>query len=169
MSVSLYEVSVPPLIHALSNLSSLIDKAAAHAEAKKIDPAVFVQARLYPDMLPFSRQVQIACDNAKGGAARLADVEVPKHEDSEKTLPELQARIAKTVEFLKSIDAQRMRDAERREIELKLTARTLRFTGLAYLNLYVLPNVYFHVSIAYALLREGGVEVGKRDFLGPIQ
>ena len=117
MSVSLYEVSVPPMIHALQNLSTLIDKARAHAEAKKIDPAVFVQARLFPDMLPFSRQVQIACDNAKGAAARLAGLEVPKHEDTEKTFEELKARIAKTVAFLQSIDAARMHDAERREIE----------------------------------------------------
>jgi hypothetical protein len=168
MSVSLYDVSVPPMIQALSNLSTLIDKASAHAQAKKIDPAVFVQARLFPDMLPFSRQVQIACDNAKGAAARLAGLEVPKHEDTEKTFEELKARIAKTVEFLQSIDAARMHDAERREIELKLTSRTLRFTGLDYLNRYALPNVYFHCAIAYALLREGGVEVGKGDFLGPI-
>ena len=169
MSVSLYDVSVPPMIHALSNLSTLIDKASAHAEAKKIDPAVFVQARLFPDMLPFSRQVQIACDDAKGAAARLAGLEVPKHEDTEKTFEELKGRIAKTIAFLESIDAERMRDAERREIELKLPSRTLSFSGLNYLNLYAFPNLYFHCAIAYALLREGGVEVGKRDFLGPIQ
>ncbi|HVC02196.1 MAG TPA: DUF1993 domain-containing protein [Steroidobacteraceae bacterium] len=169
MSVSLFDVSVPVMTHALSNLSSLLDKAAAHAAAKKIDPAVFVQARLFPDMLPLSRQVQIACDGAKGAAARLAGIEVPVHEDNEKTIPELQARIAKTIDFLKSVKREQFAGAESREVVLKFPTRTLQFTGLAYVNLFVLPNVYFHVTMSYALLREGGVEIGKSDFLGPIQ
>ena len=169
MSLSLYDVSVPVLIHALSNLSGLLDKGAAHAATKKIDPAVFVQARLFPDMLPLSRQVQIACDTAKGAGARLAGLENPKHEDTESTVPELKARIAKTIDFLKSVKAEQLHGAESREIELKFPTSTLKFTGLSYVNLYVLPNVYFHIGMAYALLREGGVEIGKRDFLGPIQ
>lgn len=169
MSVSLFDVSVPVMTHALSNLSSLLDKAAAHAAAKKIDPAVFVHARLFPDMLPLARQVQIACDGAKGAAARLAGIEVPVHEDNEKTIPELQARVAKTIDFLKSVKREQFAGAESREVVLKFPTRTLQFTGLAYVNLFVLPNVYFHVTMTYALLREGGVEIGKSDFLGPIQ
>ncbi|MDE2305131.1 MAG: DUF1993 domain-containing protein, partial [Gammaproteobacteria bacterium] len=140
-----------------------------HAEAKKIDPAVFLQSRLFPDMLPLARQVQIACDMSKGGGARFAGVENPKHEDHEKTLPELKSRIAKTIEFLRSLKPEQMQGAETREIELKFPTSTLNFKGLQYLNLYVLPNLYFHVSMAYALMREGGIEIGKRDFLGPIQ
>ncbi|NNM61447.1 MAG: DUF1993 domain-containing protein [Steroidobacteraceae bacterium] len=169
MSLSLFDMSVPVMIHALSNLSTLLDKAAEHAEAKKIEPLVFTQARLFPDMLPLSRQVQIACDGAKGAAARLAAVEVPKHEDTEKTIAELKARIAKTVEFLQSVKREQFDGAENREIVLTFPTRTLKFTGLSYLNLYALPNLYFHVTMTYALLREGGVEIGKRDFLGPIQ
>jgi uncharacterized protein len=169
MSLSMYDVSMPVMIHALTNLSGLLDKAAAHAEAKKIDPAVFVQARLFPDMLPLARQVQIACDTAKGAAARLSGGENPKHEDTEKTLPELKARIAKTIDVLRAVTAEQLRGAESRAIELKFPTSTLQFTGLSYLNLFVLPNLYFHITTAYALLREGGVEIGKRDFLGAIQ
>ncbi len=169
MSVSLFDVSVPVLVHALTNLSGLLDKAAAHAAAKKIDPAIYVQARLFPDMLPLARQVQIACDTAKGAGARLAGIENPKHEATESTIPELKARIAKTSDFLKTVKAEQLHGAEGREIELKFPTSTLKFTGLSYVNLYVLPNVYFHVSMTYALLREGGVEIGKRDFLGAVQ
>jgi len=169
MSVSLFEVSIPVMVHGLTNLSALLDKAAAHAAAKKIDPAAYVHSRLFPDMLPLSRQVQIACDTAKGGAARLAGIDIPKHEDTETTIAELQARIGKTKDFLNSIKPEQLKNAESRAIELKFPSNTLTFTGISYVNLFVLPNFYFHVTMTYALLREGGLEIGKRDFLGAIQ
>lgn len=169
MSVSLFDVSVPVLVHGLKNLSNLLDKAAAHAAAKKIDPAAYLHARLFPDMLPLTRQVQIACDTAKGAAARLAGVEVPKHEDNEATFAELQARIAKTIDFLKTFKAEQFQNAETREIVLKFPSNTFTFTGLTFLNINALPNFYFHITMTYALLRKGGLEIGKRDYLGPIQ
>jgi len=169
MSISLYDFSVPVLIRGLTNLSAILDKAAAHADAKKFDSIALVQARLYPDMYPFSRQVQIACDTAKGAAARLAGIEVPKHEDTEATLADLKYRVSKTLDFLKTVTAPQLKDAEGRAIELKFPNGTLKFTALAYLTDFVLPNFYFHLSMAYALLRNNGVEVGKGDFLGAIQ
>jgi hypothetical protein len=168
MALSLYDVSIPPLIRGLTNLSAVLDKAAAHAEAKKIDPAVLAQARLYPDMHPLTRQVQIACDTAKGAAGRLAGIDIPKHEDNEVSLAELKQRIGKTLDFLKTVKASQFEGAESRSIEIKTPNRTLSFTGLTYLNHFVLPNFYFHETIAYALLRHGGVEVGKMDFLGAL-
>ena len=169
MTVSLYDVSIPVLVHGLTNLSGLLDKAAAHAEARKIDPTAFLQARLYPDMFPLTRQVQIACDTAKGAAARLAGIDSPKHEDNETNFAELQARIAKTIEFVKSVKREQLQGAESRTIVLKFPTNTLTFTGLDYVNLFVLPNLNFHITIAYGLLRHGGVELAKRDFLGKIQ
>jgi uncharacterized protein len=169
MSISMYDFSIPVMTHGLNNLSALLDKAAAHAAAKKFDSVVLAQARLFPDMHPLARQVQIACDTAKGAAARLAGIEVPKHEDTETTLAELKARIAKTVDFLKSVTAAQLKDAESRAIEIKFPNGSWKFTGIGYLNDFVLPNFYFHVSIAYALLRKNGVEIGKSDFLGAIQ
>jgi uncharacterized protein len=169
MSVSLYDVSIPVLTLSLNNLAAILDKAASHAEGKKVDPKVFPQARLIVDMLPLSSQIQIACDNAKGAAARLAGVEVPKHEDTEATLAELKVRVAKTLEFIKTIKPEQFQGAETREIVLQFPQTTLKFTGLNYLTNFVLPNFFFHVTMAYALLRKNGVEVGKRDFLGPIQ
>ena len=169
MSISMYDFSIPVLTHGLTNLSAILDKAAAHAEAKKFDSAVLAQARLFPDMYPLTRQVQIACDTAKGAAGRLAGIEVPKHEDTEVTFADLKARIAKTLDFLKSVTAPQLRDAESRSIELKFPNGSWKFTGIGYLNDFVLPNFYFHVSMAYALLRKSGVEIGKGDFLGAIQ
>jgi hypothetical protein len=169
MSVSLYDVSIPVLTLGLNNLSAILDKAASHAENKKVDPKALPAARLIIDMLPLSAQIQIACDTAKGAAARLAGVEIPKHEDTETTIPELKARIAKTVEFLKTIKPQQLQGAETREIVLQFPQNTLKFTGLNYLTNFVLPNFFFHLTMAYALLRKNGVEVGKRDFLGSIQ
>ncbi|MGO8829298.1 MAG: DUF1993 family protein [Steroidobacteraceae bacterium] len=169
MSISIYDISIPPMIRGLTNLSAILDKAAAHAAAKKFDPIVLAQARLYPDMHPLSRQVQIACDTAKGAAARLAGIEIPKHEDTEVTLAELKQRIAKTLDFLKSVTADQLKGAESRTIELKLPNTTLKFTACAYVTGFVLPNLYFHESIAYALLRHYGVEIGKADYLGAIQ
>jgi len=169
MAMSLYDVSIPPLIRGLTNMSALLDKAAEHAAAKKIDSLVFAQARLFPDMHPLSRQVQIACDTAKGAAARLAGIEAPKHEDTETTLPELKARIAKTIDFLKSIGPAQLAGDDTRSIEMKFPNGAFKFTAVGYVTGFVLPNFYFHASMVYALLRKGGVEIGKRDFLGPIE
>jgi uncharacterized protein len=169
MAISMYDVTIPALTRGLNNLSALLDKAAAHAAAKKFDSAVLAQSRLYPDMHPLVRQIQIACDTAKGAAARLAGVEVPKHEDTEATFADLKARLAKTVDFLKTISATQMKDAETRSIELKFPSGAWKFTGMSYVTDFVLPNFYFHSSIVYALLRKAGVEVGKGDFLGPLQ
>jgi hypothetical protein len=169
MSISMYEVSIPMMTHGLANLTAILDKAAAHAEAKKFDPVVLAQARLFPDMYQLARQVQIACDTAKGAAARLAGIEVPKHEDTETTLAELKARIAKTVDFLKSVTPAQLKDAESRAIEIKFPNGSWKFTGIAYLTDFVLPNFYFHTGMVYALLRKNGVEIGKMDFLGAIQ
>src|SRR5271170_8477216 len=169
MSLNIYEVSIPVLVRGLTNLAAIIEKAAVHAAAKNIDPVVLAQARLYPDMHPLIRQVQIACDTAKGAAARLAGIEAPKHEDTETTLPELKARIAKTVDFLKTVTAAQMAGDERRAIEIKFPNGAWKFTAIGYVTDFVLPNFYFHISMAYALLRKGGVEIGKSDFLGAIQ
>ena len=169
MSISMYDFSIPALTRGLTNLSAILDKAAAHAAAKKFDSAVLAQSRLFPDMHPLARQVQIACDTAKGAAARLAGIEVPKHEDTEATFADLKARIAKTLDFVKSITAAQVKDAESREIEIKFPNGAWKFTGLTYLTDFVLPNFYFHPSIVYALLRKNGVEVGKSDYLGAIQ
>ena len=169
MSVSLYDLSIPVFTLSLSNLAAILDKAASHAADKKIDPRVLAGARLIIDMLPLSSQVQIACDTAKGAAARLAGIEIPKHEDTEATLAELQARVAKTLEFIKTIKPEQLQGAETREIVMKLPQTTLKFTGINYLTNFALPNFFFHVTTAYAVLRKNGVDLGKRDFLGPIQ
>lgn len=169
MTFSVYELSIPSLVRGLTNLSAILDKAAAYAEAKKFDSAVFLQERLAPDMLPFVKQVQIVCDTAKGAAARLANVENPKHDDTEASFAELSARIRKTLEFVGSVSPAQFEGAESRQIVLKFPTNTLTFTGLDYLTHFVLPNFYFHISIAYALLRSNGVELAKRDYLGAIQ
>ncbi len=169
MSISMYDICIPVLTRGLSNMSAFLDKAAVYAEAKKFDPAVLAQSRLFPDMHPLSRQVQIACDTAKGADGRLAQVEIPKHADTETTFAELKMRIAKTSEFLKSITPAQLQGAESREVELKFPNGVAKFTGASYLTDFVLPNFYFHVSVVYALLRNNGVELGKGDFLGAIQ
>lgn len=166
MSISMYDICIPALTRGLTNLSAILDKASAHAEAKKFDSQVLAQSRLFPDMHPLTRQVQIACDTAKGAAGRLAQLEIPKHEDSETSVAELKARIAKTLDYLKSITPAQMQGAESREVELKFPNGAWKFGGLAYLTEFVLPNFYFHMSMVYALLRKSGIEVGKRDFLG---
>jgi hypothetical protein len=169
MSVSLYDLSIPVFSLSLNNLSAILDKAAVHADAKKVDPKALPAARLIVDMLPLSAQIQIACDTAKGAAARLAGIPVPKHADTEATIDELKARVAKTLDFIKSVKPEQLQGAESREIILEFPQSTLKFTGLTYLANFVLPNFFFHVTMAYALLRKNGVDVGKRDFLGPIQ
>ena len=169
MSVSMYEVSIPVFTLSLTNLATILDKAAAHAEAKKVGPNVLPSTRLIADMLPLSAQIQIACDTAKGAAARLGGVEVPKHEDTETTLDELKQRIAKTADFLKTVTAAQVDRDAGRTIEIKFPNGAWKFTALSYLTDFVLPNFYFHESMVYALLRKSGVEIGKTDFLGPIQ
>jgi uncharacterized protein len=168
VTISIYDISIPVLTRGLTNLSSILDKAAAHAAARKFDPAALAQARLFPDMFPLTRQVQITCDTAKGAAGRLAGIDIPKHEDTETTLDELKQRIAKTLDFVKSVKAEQMKGAESKTIELKFPNRTITFTGLSYLVDFVLPNFFFHESMTYALLRSSGVEVGKMDFLGSV-
>lgn len=169
MSISLYDISVPALTLGLTNLSAILDKAAAFAEAKKVDPKVLADSRIIADMFPLKRQVQIACDTAKGAAARLAGVEIPKHEDTESTFDELKERIAKTIAFVHSVKADAVNAAEAREIVLQFPKMTLKFTGFQYLTRFVMPNFYFHIAAAYAILRKNGVDIGKNDFLGNIQ
>jgi hypothetical protein len=168
MTISMYQASVPPIIRSLSNLRGILLKSAAHAEAKKIDPTVLVNARLYPDMYPLSRQIQIATDMAKGGVSRLAGKEVPKYEDNESTFSELVARLDKTITLLGTFKPEEIDGSEDKDINLPLHNRTLIFKGLPYLLDYVLPNIYFHVATAYAILRHNGVEIGKKDFLGKV-
>jgi hypothetical protein len=168
MTISMYQASVPPMIKTLSNLRSLLEKALVHAEAKKIDPAVLINARLYPDMFPLSRQVQIATDMAKGAASRLAGKEVPSYEDNEATFPELVARLDKTIALLETFKPEDIDGSEDRTITLPMRDRTLTFKGLHYLTDYVLPNVYFHTTTTFAILRHNGVEIGKKDFLGKV-
>lgn len=166
MTISMYQASVPPMIKTLTNLRTLLEKAATHAEAKKIDPSVLVNARLYPDMFPLSRQVQIATDMAKGAASRLASKEVPKYEDNETTFPELVARLDKTIALLETFKPEDINGSEDNPITLPMRDRTLTFKGLPYLLDYALPNIYFHTTTTYAILRHNGVEIGKKDFLG---
>jgi len=163
----MYDFSIPVMIRGLSNMSAILAKGAAHAEAKKFDSLALAQSRLILDMYPLTRQVQIACDTAKGAAGRLAAIEIPKHEDTETTLAQLEARIKKTVDFLKTVTPAQLQGAETRSVELKFPDGVMKFTGLTYLTGFVLPNFYFHASMVYALLRKGGVDVGKDDFLGP--
>jgi hypothetical protein len=166
MALSLYDVSIPLLVRGLNNLSAILDKAEAHAKAKGIDPATMIEAKLAPDMLPFKNQIYLATDSAKGCGARLGGVENPSYPDTETTFTDLKARLAKTVAFLKSVDAKAVAGAEDKAVQLKTRVRTLEFTGRSYLLGFVLPNFYFHVTTAYDLLRAQGVEIGKTDYLG---
>jgi hypothetical protein len=162
----MYQASTPRFINGLANLTAILDKAAAHCEARKIDPLILTGFRLYPDMFPLTRQVQIACDAAKGAVARLAGVEVPKHEDTEKTFEELKARIAKTIAFVRTVKPAQIDGTEEKDILLKVGGRDLKFTGMQYLLGFAQPNFYFHVTTAYNILRHNGVEIGKNDYLG---
>ncbi|MFA5921324.1 MAG: DUF1993 domain-containing protein [Methylococcaceae bacterium] len=166
MSLTMYQASIPVFIHMLGNLSKILDKASTYAEAKKIDPAILINARLAPDMYPLSRQIQIATDMAKGCTARLGGIEVPSYADNESTFPELQARIAKTVAFLQSVSAEQINGSEERTVTLKIHGKEIGFLGQPYLLHYVLPNFYFHITTAYAILRHNGLEIGKMDFVG---
>lgn len=168
MSLSMYEACVPALTQALNNLSHILDKGLRSAEARKIGPSVLLDARLAPDMLPLLRQVHIASDTAKGAATRLAGHEVPRYEDTETTFEELQARIQKTLELIRSIPPADFEGAESRSITLKLRGNEMVFSGRAYLFNFVLPNLYFHVTTAYDILRHNGVDLGKPDYLGAL-
>jgi hypothetical protein len=159
-------MSVPIFVRTLGNLSAILDKAAAHAQAKKIDPAVLLSARLYPDMFAFTRQIQLAGDFAKGTAARLAGLEPPKYEDTETTFDQLKARIARTIEFVQAINPGQFEGSETREISLKIRDTVQKYSGLVYLAHVALPNFFFHSTTAYDILRHNGVELGKRDFIG---
>jgi len=166
MNISMYQASAPRFVNTLRNLSAILDKAQAHVDAKKIDPAALTHFRLYPDMLPMKRQVQIACDTAKGAVARLAGVDIPKHEDTEETFADLKARIAKTIAFVETITPGQIEGCEDRNIHLKLGTREVDWKGMQYLLGFALPNFYFHVATAYDILRHNGVEIGKRDYIG---
>lgn len=166
MQITMHDTLVPTANKMLGAMSGLLDKAEVHAAQKKFEPAVLLNARLAPDMFPLTRQVQIACDMAKGAAARLTGSEVPSYPDTEATIPELKARIARTLAFVNSFDAAKYSGSEDRDIVLNMRTGELRFKGLDYLRDFVLPNLYFHVTMTYAILRHNGVDIGKMDFLG---
>ena len=166
MSLSLYDLSVPVFTQSLEALSAVLKKAAAHAEARKIDPQALLTARLFPDMFTLTRQVQLASDFAKGGAARIAGVEVPSYADTESSFEELDARIAKTISFMASIAQDKFIDAETRDITVPMRPEPRVFNAMVYLRHGAIPNFFFHVTTAYDILRHNGVELAKRDFLG---
>jgi hypothetical protein len=166
MKISMYNASIPTIVRALTNLIDVLDKGAAHAEARKIDPAVMVNSRLYPDMFPLVKQVQIASDISKGGAARLAQVDPPAFEDNEASFPDLVARLRKTIAFLETLKPEQFDGSEDRTVTWQTRTSTKSMQGMPYLLHHVLPNVFFHVTTAYDILRHNGVEIGKQDFLG---
>lgn len=168
MSISMHSASVPIFVRMLGNLKAWLDKAEAHAAAKKFDPAVYLAARLAPDMLPFTKQIQIACDAVKFGVARLAGLEAPKFADDEASIAELRARIDRTLEFIGSVPAAQIDGTEARDVVVPRREGSITMKGEAYLKHFVLPNFFFHVTTAYALLRHYGVELGKADFLGAV-
>lgn len=169
MTISMYHASIPLLTKMLGNLETIVDKAIAHAAARKIDDAAFVEARLFPDMFTFARQIRIATDMAKGAGARLAGIDIPKFDDNEKTLPELKARLRKAIDFLQTLTPAQIDGSENKTISLTAGGNSFTFKGVDYLQSWVLPNFFFHVTTAYNLLRHGGVEIGKMDFLGKVQ
>ena len=166
MATGLHAVSIPVFARMLRNLSALIDKAAADAEARKFDPSVLLSSRLYPDMFPLLRQAQLACDFAKGASARLAGVPVPAFPDEETTIAELKDRIARVITFVEGVSKADVDAGDTRDITIKMREGSVELKGLDYLNNMAMPNFYFHVTTAYAILRHNGVAVGKRDFVG---
>ena len=166
MTISMYQASVPRLVNALNNLSHVLGKAQAHIEAKKLDPKPLREFRVFPDMLHMTRQVQIASDTAKGVVARLAGIEIPAYEDNEQSVADLQARLAKTVAFVQSVSAAQVDGTEDKAIIVKRGDKETHYTGMQFLLGHALPNIYFHSSMTYAILRHCGVEIGKRDYLG---
>ena len=168
MTISMYQSSIPVFIHNLTNLSAILQKTADHAEVKKIEPSVFINARLFPDMLPLIRQVQIASDACKASAARLAEIEIPSFEDNEINFADLQERISKTIKFLHTIKPEQIDGKEELQISYFQHGKDRNFVGLPYLLNWALPNLFFHITTAYAILRHSGVEIGKKDYLGNV-
>ena len=168
MSLSMYQASIPVFINGLNNIVAILAKAAPYAESKKIDPSVLLNARIAPDMFALTRQIQIATDGAKGCAARLAGIEIPSYEDNESSLEDLQARIAKTIAFLQSVTAAQIDGSEEKQVTIRLRGKEVSFAGQPYLLNFVLPNFYFHLTTTYNILRHNGLEIGKGDFLGPV-
>lgn len=166
MSISMYEFSVPVFVRSLNNLSAILQKAAVYATERQIDEKVLVTDRLYPNMFPLARQVQIACDVVKGAGARISGIEAPKYEDNEETFPELLTRIKNTIAFLESLPAEKINGTEDKEIVLQAGSNEFKFTGRNYVSLWALPNLYFHVTTTYNILRHNGLDIGKMDFLG---
>jgi hypothetical protein len=166
MAFSMYSASAPALVRILSNLSAILGKAEAHCTARKIDPQALLQFRLYPDMFPLIRQVQIATDMSKGAVGRLAGAEIPSYEDSETSFDELRARLAKTIDYIKGFKPEQIEGSESRAITLKARNGEMHFQGDDYLMNFVLPNVHFHATTTYAILRHCGVELGKKDYTG---
>jgi hypothetical protein len=169
MRISMYQTSVPVFIRMLTNLEAILKKAAAYAEARKIDPSVLINSRLYPDMFPLVRQIQIAADTAKGAAARLAGIEPPTYEDNEASFDELSARLQKTITYLESFKPEQIDGSEERTITLKYHGEEVSYSGFNYLLKSVLPNFFFHVATAYGILRHSGLDIGKKDYLGVLQ
>lgn len=166
MAITMYQASIPVFQRSLTNLKAILKKAADHASARKIEESVFLNSRLYPDMLAMGRQVQIAADFAKGATARLAGQEVPKYDDKETSFAEMMARIDTTLTFLAGFKAAQIDGSEERDISITIAGNPVAFKGQPYLVHFALPNFYFHMSMAYAILRHNGVEIGKGDFLG---
>ena len=166
MTLSMYSASIPVFKQILGSLSAILDKAELHCTEKKIDPNVLLQCRLFPDMFPLVRQVQIAADFAKGAAARLGGVAVPAYEDTEQSFAHLKARLATTLAFIDSVAQTQIEGSEERAISTGSGEKTKHFTGQNYLLHYALPHFYFHATTAYAILRHNGIEVGKKDFVG---
>jgi len=166
MTISMYQASVPRITNMLNNLGAILDKAQAHVDAKKLDAAALTNARLFPDMLAMNRQVHIATDTAKGVVARLAGVEIPAYEDNEVSFADLKARVDKTVAFVQSFSPEQIDGTEDKAIVTKRGDKETHFTGMQFLLGHAMPNVYFHVTTAYNILRHNGVEIGKRDYLG---
>lgn len=166
MTISMYRASVPRLANTLGNLSNILDKAQAHIDAKRIDVSALMEWRLFPDMFPFSKQVQIACDKSRSVVARLAGMNVPIYKDDEKTLAELKLRISNTIAFIRSVPPEQIDDTEDKDVVLPVSGKETRYKGMQLLLGHSMPNVYFHTTTAYNILRHNGVEIGKRDFLG---
>ena len=168
MSLSMYQASVPRFVNALKNLSHILEKAQAHAEAKKIDPLILASSRLYPDMLPLTKQVQIASDTCKGLVSRLAGVDIPSYEDTEKTLVDLQARVTKTMAYVESFTPAQIDGTEDKDIVVKRGEKETHYKGMQFLLGHAIPNVYFHITTTYNIVRHNGVEIGKSDYLGKV-
>ncbi|MEO7775741.1 MAG: DUF1993 domain-containing protein [Steroidobacteraceae bacterium] len=166
MSISMYQASVPRFVNILGNLSRILDKTQAHVDERKLDAGSLTTYRLFPDMLPMTTQVQIACDTAKGVVARLAGMEIPSYQDNEKTLADLKARITKTIAFIQTVTPQQIDGTEDKEIVVKRGDKETRYKGMQFLLGHALPNFYFHVTTTYNILRHNGIVIGKRDYLG---